>query len=625
MKFLDSILGKTQSAKNVFEKFASNSNGEHAMTLADFSKSIDLTKLKLNNESSVELLFKAADINSTGQLSLNDFTDFYLVLESSDAEYQILSRLVGKTGVTNLTTDQIKQFFGKSSLGVDFNSDAIKLALGQGSKPVSVHEFSEFVKILRQERLKAYFKKHDVKQTGIIPSDLALNLLTTWGGYKPTSTIANNFKAASTSVTFVELVALNQVLSRLDTVKHLIGDMNDKGITVTVESFSISAKNYLNYDSFTPLEIDVLFRLVGSNRDASVAFAPLFNPSYEPSGDAHHVVRLSAAMEVAKSVYNFALGSIAGAIGAAAVYPIDLVKTRMQNQRSSVVGQVLYKNGIDCFKKVVKMEGVAGLYSGLIPQLVGVAPEKAIKLTMNDLVRSRLKDDNGKTPLWAEILAGMTAGGSQVLFTNPLEIVKIRLQVQGEVAKAGIEGAAARMSAIGIVRQLGLLGLYKGVGACLLRDIPFSGIFFPVYAHIKRDLFREGVDGHKLTIPELLASGAIAGMPAAYLVTPADVIKTRLQVQARQGQTTYHGITDAFYKIMKEEGPKAFFKGGVARILRSSPQFGVTLASYEVLQKYLAVDFGDNPIQTSNGPVKLTNAEIGTRNSLRLLGELSLR
>jgi solute carrier family 25 aspartate/glutamate transporter 12/13 len=61
----------------------------------------------------------------------------------------------------------------------------------------------------------------------------------------------------------------------------------------------------------------------------------------------------------------------------------------MQNQRkglgNKMVGQILYKNGIDCFKKVLKNEGVAGLYSGIIPQLVGVAPEKAIKLTMNDL------------------------------------------------------------------------------------------------------------------------------------------------------------------------------------------------------------------------------------------------
>ncbi len=53
------------------------------------------------------------------------------------------------------------------------------------------------------------------------------------------------------------------------------------------------------------------------------------------------------------------------------------------------------------------------------------------------------------------------------------------------------------------MRQLGLLGLYKGVGACLLRDIPFSGIYFPTYSHLKKDLFNEGVDGKKLSIPEV--------------------------------------------------------------------------------------------------------------------------
>lgn len=51
------------------------------------------------------------------------------------------------------------------------------------------------------------------------------------------------------------------------------------------------------------------------------------------------------------------------------------------------------------------------------------------------------------------------------------------------------------------------------------------------------------------------------GMPAASLVTPADVIKTRLQVAARAGQTTYNGLIDCFWKILQEEGPRAFWKG----------------------------------------------------------------
>jgi len=86
---------------------------------------------------------------------------------------------------------------------------------------------------------------------------------------------------------------------------------------------------------------------------------------------------------------------------------------------------------------------------------------------------------------------------------------------------------------------------------------------------------------------QLLTAGAIAGMPAAYLTTPCDVIKTRLQVEARKGQATYTGLADCARKIMAEEGFRAFWKGGPARILRSSPQFGFTLAAYELLHNAL--------------------------------------
>ena len=52
------------------------------------------------------------------------------------------------------------------------------------------------------------------------------------------------------------------------------------------------------------------------------------------------------------------------ATGATAVYPIDLVKTRLQNQRGSLAGEIMYKNSFDCFSKVLRFEGFFGLYRG---------------------------------------------------------------------------------------------------------------------------------------------------------------------------------------------------------------------------------------------------------------------
>jgi solute carrier family 25 aspartate/glutamate transporter 12/13 len=126
----------------------------------------------------------------------------------------------------------------------------------------------------------------------------------------------------------------------------------------------------------------------------------------------------------------------------------------------------------------------------------------------------------------------------QVIFTNPMEIVKIRMQV-ADAKKEGI---------VKIVRELGLFGLYKviffaklmpyqlidiiknikGVRACLLRDIPFSMIYFPTYSHMKKKLADE--HGHN-SPASLFCAGFIAGVPAAGLVTPADVIKTRSKIR----------------------------------------------------------------------------------------------
>lgn len=157
--------------------------------------------------------------------------------------------------------------------------------------------------------------------------------------------------------------------------------------------------------------------------------------------------------------------------------------------------------------------------------------------------------------------------------------------MQGELTKKA-DAAIPKRGALWIVKNLGIVGLYKGASACLLRDVPFSAIYFPAYAHLKRDVFGESPQ-KRLGVLQLLTAGAIAGMPAAYLTTPCDVIKTRLQVEARKGDQVYNGLVDCAKKVYKEEGFKAFFKGGLARILRSSPQFGFTLAAYEVLGKIL--------------------------------------
>ena len=141
--------------------------------------------------------------------------------------------------------------------------------------------------------------------------------------------------------------------------------------------------------------------------------------------------------------------------------------------------------------------------------------------------------ETGRIKLGWELIAGGTAGGCQVVFTNPLEIVKIRLQMQGEAAKAAPD--QAKKGAVHIIRQLGIVGLYKGATACLMRDIPFSAIYFPVYSHFKTDVFHQDYNGKQLSFLETLASAAIAYVLSSSVLSLSltDIVSCSL-VECRQ-------------------------------------------------------------------------------------------
>ncbi|KAJ9063073.1 mitochondrial aspartate-glutamate transporter agc1 [Entomophthora muscae] len=564
------------------------------------------------------ILFGLADLQKKGYLSFTDFVVFEDLLARPDAEFVIAFKLFDVEGNGKVSVETFKRVLRSNwdpeAVPFDFQSSWFHLYTGgkKLNQEIGFDAFCQILKGLQAERVRQAFRYFDPENTGHISPENFKTIVRQLGKYKlsedviaQSPTLCNVMP--DNSISYACVIAFHNVVRQLDLVQAVANasfQMSHSN-SITKEDFMKAAFHVGRYSLITPMEVDIIFHFASEGTTSGQLtkgdFSRLLDPTWRPKPAVQSKPEPPSkaepfGWEALKSAYSFLLGSVAGAVGATVVYPIDLVKTRMQNQRSAVVGQILYKNSLDCFKKVVRGEGLIGLYRGLGPQLIGVAPEKAIKLTVNDLVRSVMTDKaTGDIPVWAEMLAGSCAGGSQVVFTNPLEIVKIRLQIQGELAKS--KNGPPKRSALWIVRHLGLLGLYKGVGACLLRDVPFSAIYFTAYSHLKRDYFLESPT-KKLSLLELLAAGAAAGMPAAYLTTPADVIKTRLQVEAKKGETSYKGIRDAASKILKEEGFRAFFKGGPARIFRSSPQFGVTLAVYELLQRSFPLSVAESKVQT---------------------------
>uniref|UniRef100_A0A670KIM4 Mitochondrial glutamate carrier 2 n=1 Tax=Podarcis muralis TaxID=64176 RepID=A0A670KIM4_PODMU len=277
-------------------------------------------------------------------------------------------------------------------------------------------------------------------------------------------------------------------------------------------------------------------------------------------------------------------GGIAGLVGVTCVFPIDLAKTRLQNQQ----GQAIYTGMRDCLVKTIKSEGFFGMYRGAAVNLTLVTPEKAIKLAANDFFRQLLSQDGKELSLVREMLAGCGAGTCQVVVTSPMEMLKIQLQDAGRLGKFPFHplflGAASkRPSAFMIARDLlctqGLAGLYKGLGATLLRDVPFSIIYFPLFANINK-LGQANLD-EKASFFHSFISGCIAGSVAAVAVTPLDVLKTRIQTLKKGlGEDTYNGIVDCARKVWIHEGPAAFMKGAGCRALVIAPLFGIAQGMY---------------------------------------------
>jgi solute carrier family 25 glutamate transporter 18/22 len=184
------------------------------------------------------------------------------------------------------------------------------------------------------------------------------------------------------------------------------------------------------------------------------------------------------------------------------------------------------------------------------------------------------------------MLAGGSAGFCQIIVTTPMELLKIQLQDAGRVtAASGANVAKTKLSALSITRELirtkGVFGLYKGTGATMLRDVLFSVVYFPLFANLNAVGPKKYPGSTESVFWWSFISGCASGSISAAFVNPADVVKTRLQLLNKgASEQSYNGIVDAFKSIFKNEGPSAFFKGALCRMIVIAPLFGIAQMVY---------------------------------------------
>lgn len=131
-----------------------------------------------------------------------------------------------------------------------------------------------------------------------------------------------------------------------------------------------------------------------------------------------------------------------------------------------------------------------------------------------------------------------------------------------------------------MLKEGGLVGMWRGNGINVLKIAPESAIKFAAYEQVKR--FIKGDSKHTLTIYERFCAGALAGGISQTAIYPLEVLKTRLALR-KTGQ--YKSILDAAYKIYRGEGLRSFYRGYIPNILGIIPYAGIDLAVYETLKK----------------------------------------
>lgn len=305
--------------------------------------------------------------------------------------------------------------------------------------------------------------------------------------------------------------------------------------------------------------------------------------------------------------------------------PLDVVKVRLQSQRPSVTSDamppsrlwslsytkwkcLLYCNGVleplylcpngarcatwfqdptrftgtmDAFVKIVRHEGTRTLWSGLPATLVMTVPATAIYFTAYDQLKAFLCGRALTSDFYAPMVAGALARLGTVTVISPLELVRTKLQAQ-HVSYREL-GACVRTS----VAQGGWRSLWLGWGPTVLRDVPFSALYWFNY-----ELVKSWLSGHRpkdqTSVGISFVAGGISGTVAAILTLPFDVVKTQRQVAlgaveaVRVSPVHVDSTWLLLRRIRAESGTRGLFAGFLPRIIKAAPSCAIMISTYEL-------------------------------------------
>lgn len=277
-------------------------------------------------------------------------------------------------------------------------------------------------------------------------------------------------------------------------------------------------------------------------------------------------------------------GGAAGTIGAIVTCPLEVIKTRLQSSAKATLN-VDNLSMVKCFKTIVSNEGWRALFKGLGPNLVGIAPSRAIYFSTYSTVKSLLNTsfiDTPEHPL-IHMTSAASAGFVSCTATNPIWLVKTRLQLSKE-------SVTVRQCMRNIWKTSGFSGFYKGITASYV-GISETIVHFVIYeffkAHIKRKRLQNPQSDDnfdKYIFFQYMFASAASKSCACAIAYPHEVARTRL----REEGAVYKSFTQTIRLVWREEGTVGLYRGLSIQLLRAIPFTAITMSTYELVVSLLS-------------------------------------
>jgi hypothetical protein len=264
---------------------------------------------------------------------------------------------------------------------------------------------------------------------------------------------------------------------------------------------------------------------------------------------------------------SFLASGVSAILTKTTVAPLERIKILKQTQNYYSMGN--YDSLLGSCRFIYKNEGFRGFYRGHYSNMIRVLPSYVIKFPANEFYKKLYKADETRPERL--LLAGISAGSSQITFTYPLDIIRTRMTLDHHMTS---NYNSYYKCARNILKNEGIWAFYKGY--------PVSGLTYPVYVGLQFFIY----EYFKKYFSYF--AGAIAGITAQTLMYPGDVVKRHLQINGIDDTgKKYNGLIDCIRKIYGKYGFRGFYTGYGVNLLKAAPETMIQFAVYDKVTSLL--------------------------------------